>query len=493
MNIYTDNALLRQKVTDIINSLKNRYIPILRCHHPELWQWVIDEVEYNFPNNNETESAKLYLALNPDTQLVCPYGRPQKFTEYRMGYKCSNRYCACIRDKINDTRSNRYGISKKKQRQIALKNAIKNDEFYIAQLIDIINGGNNYTKYIKLVPGCINWINHKIDSLFPNNNFNLLAKVYLLLNPETKLICPYNGNKIFKGYQSGFSCKRGCECIRKKSEAASHEKYQTTNPAKNPEIRKKISKAKKEDPNKPAIRKKTEDTNIDRYGTKTPGENEDIKNKIKNSHIVRSKDEVKKSVAKRKATNLETCGREFIRQSHISNDVWNILNDKVLFANILSKTSVTALSKDFGISTSYIYSLHKKYNLKIIKPCKSMYENELCSWLNLFGFDFKRDRKILDGKELDAYYPDHNFAIEFNGDYWHMNPRFYESNHKIRNEKTAEQIWEYDKWKYDTCLSKGIYLMQIWEDDWNNNKDQIKQKILKYLGIKNLILNEMTK
>ncbi len=99
-----------------------------------------------------------------------------------------------------------------------------------------------------------------------------------------------------------------------------------------------------------------------------------------------------------------------------------------------------------------------------------------------------RDRTALSRKELDFYFKEYNFAIEFQGDYWHCNPAFYSANKKIRSGMIASDIWIRDKWKFDTCKDKDIYLMQIWESDWNSNKEQIKQQILDILRAKNAIL-----
>ncbi len=93
----------------------------------------------------------------------------------------------------------------------------------------------------------------------------------------------------------------------------------------------------------------------------------------------------------------------------------------------------------------------------------------------------QNDHKIIAPKELDFYFPYNNFAIEFNGDYWHCNPLFYAPKDIGRQNLTAEKIWAKDKWKYDNCQRKNIYLLQIWEHDWNARKEIIKSKIVGFL------------
>jgi hypothetical protein len=79
----------------------------------------------------------------------------------------------------------------------------------------------------------------------------------------------------------------------------------------------------------------------------------------------------------------------------------------------------------------------------------------------------KSDRNILEGKELDIYLPDLNLAFEFNGLYWHSD---------LFKDKRYHQN------KTKDCLDKGIQLIHIWEDDWNNKQDIVKSIILNKLG-----------
>ena len=50
-----------------------------------------------------------------------------------------------------------------------------------------------------------------------------------------------------------------------------------------------------------------------------------------------------------------------------------------------------------------------------------------------------------------------NKIIEFQGDYWHCNPKLYKGNfyNKVK-QKTASEIWKYDKEKAE-CAKKYNY------------------------------------
>ena len=85
---------------------------------------------------------------------------------------------------------------------------------------------------------------------------------------------------------------------------------------------------------------------------------------------------------------------------------------------------------------------------------------------------------MLNNKELDIYLPKLKLAIEFNGLYWHSN-KFIDKNYHLNKLNIAE--------------NNNIHLIQIFEDEWDNNKDFIK-KILKSIIIgKDYINNKYIK
>lgn len=95
----------------------------------------------------------------------------------------------------------------------------------------------------------------------------------------------------------------------------------------------------------------------------------------------------------------------------------------------------------------------------------SHYELEIANYISSFYSEqaIKNDRTILNGKELDLYYPEKKIAIEFNGDYWH-------------SEKHKENKYHYNK--FQKCLEKDIILVNIFESEWNSRKDSIKEYLI---------------
>jgi len=116
----------------------------------------------------------------------------------------------------------------------------------------------------------------------------------------------------------------------------------------------------------------------------------------------------------------------------------------------------------------------------IIHKSRSKKEKEI---YKLLKTKFKRIKHsfVVDRFICDIYIPELNLMIEYNGDYWHCNPKKYDKEyyHKIKN-KTAEQIWEYDSNKVDLIKNYGYNLEIVWETDYENNPKIIEEILKKY-------------
>lgn len=70
---------------------------------------------------------------------------------------------------------------------------------------------------------------------------------------------------------------------------------------------------------------------------------------------------------------------------------------------------------------------------------------------------------------LDYYIKDLNLCIEYNGDYWHCNPKIYKIDEKINQHgilKNVEDIWNRDKERYNILKNEfNIDTIVIWESD----------------------------
>jgi len=72
--------------------------------------------------------------------------------------------------------------------------------------------------------------------------------------------------------------------------------------------------------------------------------------------------------------------------------------------------------------------------------------------------------------------------IEFFGDYWHCNPRFYDRNYFHKKMKClAEEKWEQDKIKEDFIKKEGFEVFVVWEYDYDTDKETILNNCVKFL------------
>ena len=83
-----------------------------------------------------------------------------------------------------------------------------------------------------------------------------------------------------------------------------------------------------------------------------------------------------------------------------------------------------------------------------------------------------------------------NIIIEFNGDYWHCNPKKFKSGQLIRfnqiGEKSADEIWERDRIKIKSAEQAGYVVLVIWQDDYNKfGLPYVIEQLNKFGAIKN--------
>lgn len=103
-------------------------------------------------------------------------------------------------------------------------------------------------------------------------------------------------------------------------------------------------------------------------------------------------------------------------------------------------------------------------------------EQEVASYLKSILPDAKmltNDREVLQGKELDIYFPDKKIAVEYCGLYWH-------------SEYYKEKNYHFDK--YRACQDKGVRLIQVFEDEWVYKKDICKMRLKHILGVSDKVI-----
>lgn len=294
-------------------------------------------------------------------------------------------------------------------------------------------------------------------------------------------------------------------------------KYGVDNPAKNSEVKKKISETKinKEEKEKDDTNKKRIKTNLKKYGVESynslqeikekkkqtwlkkynkdnPNKNIDIKNKIKNTKLEKYGNINYNNIKKIKETNLKKYGvenvfqvKEIIEKKKQTNKI-NFYN-KLLDGDRLNNLSIPLFNRHDNTEreTRYKWKCNKcetiffdhlySGNIPKCPVCypknRSKYEYEIERFLIEKSFyyqkNFKNKKYGIYPYELDFFLPHCNMAIEFNGLYWH-------------SDKYKDKYYHQNKVKL--CYDKNIRLLHIWEDEWIYDKNLIKGKILFYIN-----------
>lgn len=95
-------------------------------------------------------------------------------------------------------------------------------------------------------------------------------------------------------------------------------------------------------------------------------------------------------------------------------------------------------------------------------------EKEMLEWVQKYVPEAHHATKILNGKDIDIYLPNHKIGIEYNGLFWHSS--------QYRDAKAHEE-------KRKDAERNGIYLMQFWDYEWESKKKIIKSIILNALNM----------
>ena len=121
------------------------------------------------------------------------------------------------------------------------------------------------------------------------------------------------------------------------------------------------------------------------------------------------------------------------------------------------------LLKKYGVSRSWLLSKKgSKLQTQLTDYLKSIFpQYTILS-------DFPIDRY-----KIDILFKELNLVVEFNGTYWHCDPRFYEKNYSNKKKRLyAENIWDYDYERKTFLENLGYKVIIVWEYDYKNDYEQ---------------------
>ena len=145
-----------------------------------------------------------------------------------------------------------------------------------------------------------------------------------------------------------------------------------------------------------------------------------------------------------------------------SKTIWNGYKERIIFTCKKHKNEINCLP------------INLLQGVNVCKFCntsnKSNKENELLEYIKskYNGKIETNVRYLLDGKEIDIYLPEKKLGFEFNGLFWH-------SEIEVSNDACIK--------KQELAESKGIHLIQIFEDDWSEKRLIIQSRINQLLNI----------
>ena len=291
--------------------------------------------------------------------------------------------------------------------------------------------------------------------------------------------------------------------LKEKAKKTNLEKFGYENPFMDSERIKKIFNEKYGVDHPSQVREfynKSENSNLDNCGYKSPLSSPEIREKSKKIFKDKYGDEVyqktEKFIEDIKKTNLERWGVEWslqnpkIREKIKKNSLekWGVENP--ILSNESRKrfkitndpnyisydgSGISKLLCDKGhiymINTSN-YSSRVKSQLPLCTVCypigdtRSIKEVELYKYIKSI-YSGEIIQSYRDGFEIDIYLPDLKLGFEFNGLYWH-------------SEEWKERNYHLDKTLY--FKERGIRIIHIWEDDWDNKSGIIEGQIRNWLG-----------
>ena len=223
--------------------------------------------------------------------------------------------------------------------------------------------------------------------------------------------------------------------VKEKIKNTNLERYGETNPAKSEKVKEKIRQ-----------------TFIDFYGVTYPAKNPEIAKKISKTALANSYENLKQE--------LSECNLKFAKE--IDFQGWIGLE-----ANLTCLTC----GKTF----------HYKFNRgKVLaRACPHCYpftqslpEEEITNFIKKFMPNepvLNNVRSLIYPKELDIYIPSKKLAIEFNGLYWHSESQGKDKRYHL--DKTL------------ACNEQGVRLVHIFEDEWRDKQQIVKNRLKHLLGL----------
>lgn len=308
-------------------------------------------------------------------------------------------------------------------------------------------------------------LTNQLDATIVNRCWHVVNDIYTI---PACVVC--NKPTKFKGFSEGYyrTCSQPCS---------------TRDPLRNEKIRANTDHSSKS--------AKAKATNLERYGVSNFMASEAGKAQIARTKLERYGDPKFNNQAKIKRTNVERYGSEYWfssedgqraltsrRKIHggsfkILPDSAKLLNDfQFLLRENQNGKSIIEISEDIGVTCTAVTNKFIENGIEPIKypSRKQVLQRKLTDKFKVYN-PRCNDRKVLNPKELDIYFPERGLAVELNGLYWHSYNRL---------ETTEERYRHWNKTKAANDL--GISLIHITDREYLEKPDIIESIISNKLG-----------
>ncbi len=349
----------------------------------------------------------------------------------------------------------------------------------------------------------INETETKLKFGYTSNDIGHFSKHILIYSCDVcHSILEKESIKIFmarKNSKSEIDVCSNIECIKKKRENTMLKEYGVVNAGLSSEIRNRVENTclerygTKHPMKNIELQKQSKIGCLKKYGVENPFQSNIIKNKIKSNNFekygVEYTSQLESTKEKIKETCIERYGVEHPMSCKDISDKTSKTWNEIIYNRMCNNTEIKPLfSKDvfvgFKNKDSYLFEcricgnkFENNYMGVVCYKChpqpRSKPESDLSEFLkSIYTGEIKSNvRKPFNNEfEVDFYFPEENLAIELNGNYYH-------------SELLGLKNKNYHVNKTDFCEEKGIHLIQIFEDEWVEKKEIIKNKLKHILNI----------
>jgi G:T-mismatch repair DNA endonuclease (very short patch repair protein) len=109
----------------------------------------------------------------------------------------------------------------------------------------------------------------------------------------------------------------------------------------------------------------------------------------------------------------------------------------------------------------------------------SLAEKEIATILEEHSIRYVKQFSLSGKYSCDFLLPELGVVLEYYGTYWHCDPRKYERDYyNQKKQRSAQQIWDYDRLREQTIIQNGYNLLVIWEEDYKVLNTQQKKDFI---------------